>query len=159
MVNSGSDVTEFGLPGENQALAKSFLLDHLQKLEAGDYQEAAKDLYFEDFSLYSGWIQSRLPGIDPEDTESVLEGLCADSRFPCLPVKNVRYEAQKNLNTYDFVVDFENPDGSTVVWPSCDGLSAEDYCDFREGFEYSVKLINDGNFKIDGTLPYSMWLE
>jgi hypothetical protein len=128
-------------------------------LEAGNYQAAAKDLFFEDFSILSGWIQSRLPGIDPEDIESVLKGLCADPRFPCLPVKDVKYEAQKDLNTFDFVVDFQNPDGSSKIWPSCEGLSPDDYCDFRDGFEYTVKLMEDGTYKIDGTLPYSMWLE
>ena len=159
LVNSGSDVTEFGLPVANQVKAKAFLLDHLQKLEAGEYQAAAKDLYFEDFSMLSGWIESRLPGIDPEDTESVLEGLCADPRFPCLPVKSMRYEAQKDLNTFDFVVEFQNPDGSTAVWPPCEGLSPNDYCDFRDGFEYLVTLMDDGTFRINEVLPYSMWLE
>jgi WD40 repeat protein len=159
LVNSGSDVTEFGLPAVDQAMAKSILLDHLNKLEAGNYQAAAKDLFFEDFSILFGWIQSRLPGIDPEDIESVLKGLCADPRFPCLPVKDVKYEAQKDLNTFDFVVDFQNPDGSSKTWPSCEGLSPDDYCDFRDGFEYTVKLMEDGTYKIDGTLPYSMWLE
>ncbi len=159
LVNSDTDVAKFGLPVLEQDSAKRFLVEYLQKLADGEYKAASQDLNLGDMSILSGMIANRLPGIDPEDTASVLKALCEDQRFPCLPVKEVIYASQIDPNIFDFVVSYKNPDGSNAIWPECDGLSPEDHCSFREGFEFAVKMLDDGTFTIYETLPYSMWLE
>jgi WD40 repeat protein len=155
---SDSNVTQFGLPIKEQEPAQKFLLDYLAKLSNGNYTEAANDLKYSDETMISEWLSSGLPGIDPQDKAAVLESLCTDKRFPCLPLLGVTYEAQTQPDTFLFRVQFSNPDGNPVVWPPCKNLPKDKYCDFRTEFDYTVQVQPDGSFKILDTLPYSVYL-
>jgi WD40 repeat protein len=156
---SGYDVTQFGLPVEEEDPARIFLLDHLDKLSSGNYADAANNLVFSDASNIKDWLTSILPGVDVEDKAAVLEALCTDERFPCLPILGVTYEAQTLPDIFLFRVQFANPDGNPVVWPPCKDLPKEKYCDLRTEFDYTVQVQPDGSFKILDSLPYSSWLD
>ncbi len=159
VVTHNSDIAQFGLPVQEMAPAREFLIDYLDKLSNGKYSEASNDLKYSDASIIAEWLSGKLPGIDVEDKAAVLEALCTDERFPCLPLFGVTYEAQKLPDTFFYRVQFANSDGNPVVWPPCKDLPKDKYCDFRTEFDYMVQVQPDGSFKILDSLPYALWLD
>lgn len=153
------DIAQFGLPVEEMAPARDFLLDYLDKLSNGKYSEASNDLKYSDASMIAEWLSGKLPGVKLEDKAAVLEALCTDERFPCQKLLNVTYQAQTLPDTFLFRVQFANPDGTPVVWPPCKDLPKDKYCDFRTEFDYTVQMQPDGTYKILDTLPFSVWLD
>ena len=74
--------------------------------------------------------------------------------YPCAPLREVTLQAQVDEDTYLFVVTFAGPDGQAAEWPLCTGVPASKYCDRRDGmFEYYVRRLADGGYKIIGGLP------
>jgi WD40 repeat protein len=159
VVTHNSDIAQFGLPVQEMAPAREFLIDYLDKLSNGKYLDASNNLKYSDDSIIAEWLSGQLPGVKPEDKTAVLETLCTDERFPCQKLLNVTFEAQTLPDTYLFRVQFANPDGTPVVWPPCHDLPKDKYCDFRTEFDYTVQMQPDGTFKILDTLPYSLWLD
>ena len=87
------------------AQARNTLVRYYDELATGNYAWAP-----DQFGLSSlhAWHQGRS---NPMVDESLMAGLC--SWYRCLPVKDVVGERIISPILYEFVIEFENPDGST----------------------------------------------
>lgn len=143
-----------------QADALSALQDYLGLLAEGEYARAASMLVVEELPAWNTMVLDQqsvatlVSEVDPADPAALLEVLCADPAFPCLPLREVTLQAQVDEDTYLFVVTFTDSDGQVAEWPLCAGVPASKSCFRRDGmFEYYVRRQADGGFKIIGGLP------
>ena len=98
------------------ALACRALMTFFEDLNEGRYSEAA--------AQYGGSYEELIdmnPEADPDDHATLLEHACTINGFQCLRVKEVLRQVQAWPDTYDFTVEFANPDGGTFVLGACCG--------------------------------------
>lgn len=156
---SGREISRLGLPVQEQAAARTFLVDYLNLLAEGNYSTAAEQLVMDEILLTSDWLASELPGVDLTDNAAILETLCRVEDFPCLPPLEISYQSRVRPGTFLFEVQFAGSDGKPVIWPPCADAPEGKYCDFRTDFEYTVVQLPDGGYKIFNTFPYSLYLD
>ncbi len=161
VVNWGwtGDYAQLGFPVREQQAAQQALVTYLDLLSAADYSSAAKMISPNDEYFLPENLSEILPGVDLEDVSAILENLCQDPDFPCLPLLEVTYQSQIQPDTFLFKVQFANPDGTPAMWPPCNDAPLTEYCDWRNDFEYMVVKQSDGQFKIFNSPPYSLYLE
>ncbi len=150
----------WGSRSPEQADALMALQDYLGLLVDGEYAQAASMLVVEELPAWNTMVLDQqsvialVPEVDPADAAALLEVLCTDSAYPCAPLRDVTLQAQVDQDTYLFVVTFAGPDGQAAEWPLCARVPASKYCDRRDGmFEYYVRRLADGGYKIIGGLP------
>lgn len=115
----------FALPGatylESQQQARQVVRDFQSALGKGDYEAAAA--LVDSTRIPQDFIDHDY-GSDPL---SILKSLCEHKSHPCLSVKNIYTDTSYNLfdgndfnynsseppNSFDFIIQLENPDGST----------------------------------------------
>ncbi len=157
----------WGFPDSDQAEAVQALREYLDLLASGDYAAAA-DLYVDESGLLAAidahayfepfypasYLASQISELDFSDVESVLAELCQEEEFPCMPLREVLYQAKIVDGLYRFTVTFSLPDGSLADWQPCNSLPADYYCLHRGGvFEYFVHRTTEGDFMIVEGLP------
>jgi hypothetical protein len=157
----------WGFAGPLQDQASQALRHYFDLLSNGSYQDAAR-MYLPysaasaefgaDALVYQvyppDYLQSLVPELKVTDTVDLLTLLCQDTKFPCMPVKDVIYSAQVWDNVYRFTVTFTGPNGELAVWPLCKNVPAARYCYHRNGdFDYYVLQRSDGSFSIVDGLP------
>lgn len=119
--------------------ARAALQAYFAALHRGNYDEAA--------SLYGGSYEQLSvfnPEIDIDDHAALFEYGCG--LLMCLDIKNIVDEQQLADDTFQFVVEFQNNDGSLFVLGPCCGATEEDMPPMSQ-FPYTVKKI-DGQFLV-----------
>jgi hypothetical protein len=97
--------------------------------------------------------------MDFGDLPQVFASLCQEADFPCLPVRDILYQAKIAQGLYRFTVTHALLDGSLADWTLCDALPADYYCWHRGGvFEYYVYQSPTGEFKIVEGFPPAIGL-
>jgi hypothetical protein len=157
----------WGFAGAAQEQAAQVLRDYFDLLVSGDY-EAAASMYIDEESVFDRlggytafytlypvyYLQTALPDMDFNDLPAVIGQLCQDPDFPCMPVRDILYQAEESGGLYRFTVTFALPDGSLADWTPCHSLPADYHCMHRGGvFEYFVLRDSDGSFKVVEGLP------
>lgn len=112
--------------------AQTALLSYFSLLSEGDYASAAQ-LYGGDYQVLAEWN----PDLDPNDRAALLESGCTINGLQCLPVKEVVTSERISADTYRFVVQFENPDGSLFVRGPSSGATEEEMPS-QADFEFTV---------------------
>lgn len=116
--------------------ARDTLVRYFTLLNEGNYGNAV-DLYGGGFEVLRDWN----PTADPDDLAGLLESGCTVNGLRCLPIKEIMPLETNDPNTFDFAVQFENPDGSLFVlnpggdWPN--GTTPQSL------FEYTVVKTGD----------------
>ena len=101
--------------GPQRAEAEQALRDFLSALNTGDYVLAAK-LYGGSTGLLQTWnpdVTDNLPAL--------LERACTQNGLQCLVVSSVSFRGYDARGGYQFLVEFENADGSLFVQGPCCG--------------------------------------
>lgn len=152
----------WGLPDATQSQAARALRDYFDLLVRGEYEKAA-EMNIDEPSVHTALgayvsfyteasrtqVEPLLPGVDFNDFASVLSTLCQETDFPCMPVRDILYQAQPTDGLYSFTITFSLPDGSLADWPTCSSIPADHYCWHRGGtFIYYVYQTPEGSFKI-----------
>ncbi len=165
MADAFARIVVWGTRPPEQGAALKALQDYLGLLANGDYAQAAKQLVLVqtpdvNASIYNlDTLPQLVPEADPADPSALLKALCTDPKFPCMPLKDVAYQAQVAEHTFLFVVSFAGPDGNTAVWPLCAHVPATKSCSRRDGlFEFYVRLQPDGSYGVVNGLPPSLEL-
>jgi hypothetical protein len=124
--------------------ARQALIDYFNALEKGDYAAAA--------ALYGGSyenLQGMNPDIDSTDYTALLERGCMQNGLQCLVTRSVGLDEQVG-DTYVFLVEFSNPDGSLFVRGPCCGASETEMPSVSQ-FSYTV--VNTGGKYLVQELP------
>ena len=98
------------------ALFQETLAQYFSHLNQGDYAGAAK-LYGGDYTTLVDWN----PTVDPADHAQLLEMGCTVNGLQCLAVRSIQEGQSKSPDSFEFAVQFENPDGSLYSRQPGDG--------------------------------------
>ena len=115
------------------------LIRYFSLLSEGQYPDAV-ELYGGGYEILTEWN----PIDDPDNLAGLLEKGCTVNGLLCLPVKTITPMGTNSANTFEFAVQFENPDGSLFIlnpegdWP--EGALP------RSAFYYTVVETEDGFF-------------
>jgi WD40 repeat protein len=149
-VQSDGSFALLGLPDEKIAAARQVAADFTAALSKGDYATAAPLFY-----LYPDEIKALQGKGLSTDPAALLQMICAQGVFPCLPAKVVYTASQasdaKNRQAapmYSFLAQYTQPDGS--LYRDADGLSI---------LTFYVVQDTDGNYKVDLGMDYSFVLK
>ena len=120
----------------------------------GFFGDLAEGRYAHATAFFAGPTQQLAeynPDVDPQDITALLERYCKVNGGTCLPIKSIARRDAPAADTFVFVVEFLNPDGSTFVRGPCCG--SEDMSETRRQWEYTV-LVVDGQFRVFKLPPY-----
>ena len=128
------------------AQAEQALTGYFAALANGRFAEAG--------NIYAGPVaslQANNPDVSPDDHASLLERYCTQNGGVCLPVGKYAQRSAPAQDTFVFVVEFTNPDGTTFEIGPCCG-EADTGQRTRE-FTYTVLLL-DGEYQVFKLPPY-----
>lgn len=126
--------------------AEGALTGYFAALANGRFAEAA--------NVYAGPVaslQANNPDVSPADLASLLERYCMQNGGVCLPVGKYAQRSAPAKDTFVFVVEFANPDGTTFEIGPCCG--EEDTGERTREFTYTVLLL-DGEYQVFKLPPY-----
>ncbi len=162
----------WGFADTGQAQAAQALRDYFDLLVNGDY-ETAIQMYINEESVRAdlgkyvsfytqypvSYLETQLTDMDFSDMAGLYAQLCQEPDFPCMPVRDILYQAKVGDGLYRFTITFALPDGSLADWPPCSSVPASHFCWHRGGvFEYFVLQTSDGSYKIVEGLPPAVGL-
>lgn len=129
-------------------LALNVLVDFLESLHAGKYDEAAQ--------FYGGTYEIMInhnPDIAPQDHAALLRNACTINGAQCLQVRSTGLEEKISDTEFTFNVEFQNPDGSLFVRGPCCG---EDETDFPSQSIFLFKVLKnaEGKLLVMDMVPY-----
>jgi WD40 repeat protein len=154
-LTDGREVIIWGFAIAEQDQARQALLDYLGLLAGGKYAEAAKQFSPDNLStMESDYLKTLISDADLSNIPTVLQALCQDPSYPCLPVKDMLIQSQIESHSYLFVIENSLPDGTKL--PACKKKTAKySWPDGMESgqFTYTVTLGADGQFKVLGFPP------
>jgi hypothetical protein len=127
--------------------ARVAMVDFFELLHDGKYAEAVLR-YAGGYDLLQEWN----PGISGGDRVALLRNGCQVNGLMCLNVKSVLCERQIGPDSYVFLVEFENDDGSLFVRGPCCGASEVDMPSAWQ-FQSRVALV-DGAYRVRNLPPY-----
>jgi hypothetical protein len=128
------------------AQAERALTGYFAALANGRFVEAA--------NVYAGPVASlraNNPDVNPDDHASLLERYCNQNGGVCLPVGRYTQHSAPAQDTFVFMVEFANPDGTTFEIGPCCG--EEDTGQRTREFTYTVLLL-DGEYQVFKLPPY-----
>jgi WD40 repeat protein len=139
-IQSDGTFALFGLPDDKIAAARQVAADFTAALIKGDYASAAPL-----FNLYPDELKALQGKGLPTDPATILQMVCAQGVFPCLPA-TVIYTASQASDTknrkaapmYYFLAQYTQPDGS--LYRDANGLSM---------MTFYVVQDTDGKYKVD----------
>ena len=138
--------TATATPIPELARAEGALTGYFAALAEGRFAEAA--------NVYAGPVaslQANNPDVNPADHASLLERYCTQNGGVCLPVGTTLQREAPAQDTFVFVVEFANPDGTTFEIGPCCG--EEDTGQRTRDFTYTVLLL-DGEYQVFKLPPY-----
>ncbi len=130
-----------------QEQAYRTLIDFFDRLHAGDYEQAAE--------LYGGSYETLIywnPTIPAEDHLALWKNGCEINGMVCLKVHQAILQEQSAPGEFQFIVEFENEDGTRFTLGPCCGASETEMPPKWE-FPYTVKRVGDQFLVMD--LPVS----
>ncbi|HAF62364.1 MAG TPA: hypothetical protein DCK95_08560, partial [Anaerolineaceae bacterium] len=128
-------------------LALNALVDFLESLHAGKYDEAAQ--------FYGGTYEIMInhnPDIAPQDHAALLRNACTINGAQCLQVRSTGLEEKISDTEFTFKVEFQNADGSLFVIGSCCG-EEETEALYHSIFSFRVSKNAEGNFQVMDMVP------
>ena len=143
-----SDISPTAEPLSDDQLALNTLVDFLENLHAGKYDEAAQ--------LYGGTYEIMInhnPDIAPEDHAALLRNACTINGAQCLQVKSAGLEEEISGTEFTFEIEFQNADGSLFVRGSCCGGDETDFPS-ESIFLFTVSKSAEGKFLVMDMVPY-----
>jgi hypothetical protein len=129
-----------------EVLAKETLIEFLDHLRMPEYAAAAA-LYGGSYETLIGWN----PEIDPQDHAALLENGCTINGLQCLYPTSVTLQTSSS-DTYQFLVEFEQDDGSLLTAGPCCGSDAS--TPPQTEFTYTVVANGDGGYLVQELPPY-----
>ncbi|MCX6039150.1 MAG: hypothetical protein NTW99_14955 [Chloroflexi bacterium] len=131
-------------------LALHVLVDFLENLHAGKYDEAAP--------LYGGTYEIMIdhnPSIPPDDYVALLRNACTINGAECrLQVKSAGLDKKVSNTEFLFKVDFLNADGALfVLGPCCGGNETESPP--QSVFYFTVVEVDKDKFVVMDMPPYT----
>jgi hypothetical protein len=129
--------------------AQTSLIAFFSYLSEGKYSQAV-ELYGGSEDQYEA-LRSNNPTVDPEDKAALLEAGCT-YQYRCLQIKDVVQADQVSQTEFNFIVQFENPDGSLFMLGPCCGADETEMPPQSE-FKYGVIKMDD-HFLVVGELLY-----
>lgn len=133
----------------DEQLARDVLLNFLESLHNGDYDEAIK--------LYDGTYETMIdhnPSIDPNDHAALLRNACTLNGMQCLRVKIVGLEEKVRGEQYVFKVEFLMEDGTLFQLGPCCGDDATSFPP-QSVFHFTVMKVDQNGFAVMGLPPYA----
>ncbi|NWG34072.1 MAG: hypothetical protein HXY42_06485 [Chloroflexi bacterium] len=122
--------------------AHETLAAYFDALNQADY-EMVIELYG---GSYEGMINSN-PSLDPDDRLALWKNACTINGNKCdLQVRTMTF-GEGTDDTYSFIVEFNNPDGTLFTLGPCCGARAGDFPPVSE-FEYRVRKLSSGKFVV-----------
>lgn len=98
-------------------VARETLVSYFRDLHTGDYAAAA-GRYGGELGALVAWN----PDVDPSDPAALLEAVCT-RQLQCLPVRSIASANQVDETSFEFKIEFSNPDGSLFVLGPCCGAT------------------------------------
>jgi len=138
-----------GQTSTDQEQARTTLIDFLQSLHDGEYDQAVQ--------LYGGAydvMRDHNSSINPDDLPALLESACTINGALCLQVKDATLEKKVSDDEFYFKVEFLNEDGSQFVLGPCCGATEEEMPS-QSDFYFTVLKNGDGNFVVMDMPPYA----
>lgn len=91
--------------------ARKALVSYFDLLSAKNYTEA-KAYHGSGYEILRQWN----PDVDPNDHETLLKQGCEENGWVCSSIKNIVGQKQISPSEFEFVVQFDNPLGSTFTF-------------------------------------------
>ncbi|HNQ95648.1 MAG TPA: hypothetical protein PKK96_11465 [Anaerolineales bacterium] len=128
--------------------AQTLLIQFFDLLNAKQYAKA--DLFYG-----GGYEQLRVfnASADPEDHAALWSWACENAGLQCLTVRTATLK-NSDSDTFAFLVEFNNPDGSLFVLGPCCGADETEMPPVSQ-FEYRVARDSDGQLKVMDLPPYT----
>jgi hypothetical protein len=137
-----------GAAGDDNKAARQALSDFFDALNRGDY--AAADI------LYGGSYETLAtmnPDVPAGEHTTLWKQGCQFNGFQCLKIKEFLLSEQVDGNTFHFVVQFQNADGSLFVQGPCCGEDETSMPPVSE-FGYEVRRSASGQLQVMDMPPY-----
>jgi len=134
--------------GDDLQNAEQALFDFLEELNEGNYKEAAE--------LYAGEYEIMIehnPDLDPNNHARLIQNACTINGAQCLKVESVALDHKAAVNGYNFLVEFQNEDGTLFVLGPCCGGNETDTPP-RSSFTFTVVKDDKGQFLVMDMPPY-----
>lgn len=132
-------------PSSDLEAARETLRVYFDALNTGDY-DTASDLYGGELDLLAEWN----PDVDPATPAMLFEALCS-RQLMCLPVRSIVYANETGERSFQFTLEFSNPDGTLFVLGPCCGASETEMPPVSQ-FDCTVEKTSKGEYKV-GCLP------
>jgi hypothetical protein len=135
-------------PLSDDQLALNALVDFLESLHTGKYDEAAQ--------FYGGAYEIMIdhnPGIASEDHAALLRNACTINGAQCLQERSTELEEKMSDTEFTFKVEFQNADGSLFVRGPCCGKNETDFPS-QSTFLFKVSKSAEGKFLVMDMVPY-----
>ncbi len=113
--------------------AQEALTDYFALLNQGEYMKAA-ELYGGTYDVLTDWN----PTVDPTDYPKLWEMGCTTNGLQCLQIQSIGAIEDSAPDTFEFYIQFENPDGTVFEQESLDGSPSE------STFKFTVVKQEDG---------------
>ena len=129
--------------------AQYFLLDFLENLHNGNYDQAA--------GFYGGSYQTMIdqnPGIDPNDHTTLLKNACTLNGMQCLRAKIIGLEAEIPNEKYVFLVELLDINGGLFKLEPCCGEDIPSIAP-QSVFSFTVIKTDQNKFTIMDMPPYT----
>ena len=126
-------------------LAEETLIEFLDRLRMPEYAAAA-ELYGGSYETLIGWN----PEIDPQNHAALLENGCTINGLQCLYPRSVTLQTS-SPDTYQFLVEFEQDDGSLLTAGPCCG--GDESTPPQTQFTYTVVAIDGYPWYLVQELP------
>ena len=137
-----------GTPRDGQ-LARRVLLNFLESLHNGNYDEAAQ--------LYGGSYETMMdhnPATNREDRAALLRNACVVNGGQCLEMRSAGLDRKVSNKEFVFKADFSNADGTLFVLGPCCGASEAD-SPSRSIFRFTVMKTGQDKFVVMDMPPYA----
>jgi hypothetical protein len=128
-------------PSAEIEAARETLTAYFDELYSGEYASAA--------SRYGGELTTLIdsnPDVDPADASALFEAACT-YQLRCLPVRSIVFARQIDTATFEFSVEFSNPDGSLFILGPCCGATETEMPPISQ-FDCAVEKTGAGKFEV-----------
>lgn len=136
-------------PSADEAVAVDALYTFFDKLQAGDYQDAA-GYYGGSYDVVQGYN----PDVAPDDFATLWRNACSINGFSCLKASTVTLSNRPGEGEYVFDVEFQTREGKRFVLGPCCGADETEQPPVSV-FPIRVARGNDGRYRVVDLPPYT----
>lgn len=136
-------------PSDDEALAADALFTFFDKLQAGDYAEAA-EYYGGSYEVLTG----DNPNVTPDDVATLWRNGCSINGFNCLAARSLTLADRPGAGEYLFNVEFSTREGELFVQLPCCGVDETEQPPVSV-FPILVARGEDGRYRVLDLPPYT----